>query len=219
MSEVEPRGGTRHVEIRCPVSRLPMGASILSLADALCLRVEPAIISGDRTRSTFRCRRFSDFVDCLRGRGPEEAELLLLPLRGLADRLLGCRLRLRLCLCFLRHAALLALSEWRYRTVPSRIDRTALRLLQHNEKNSDSAKRKVDGVKPSNAHARSAVVRRSVHRARVAAHATMSHEKNRCARNADGIEASDASDDPRSAFVMIARRRSSPLHARNRRRC
>jgi hypothetical protein len=103
--------------------------------------------------------------------------------------------------------------------VPSRIDRTALRLLQHNEKNSDSAKRKEDRVKPSNAHARSAVVRRSVRRARIAARAAMSREKKRCARSADGIEASETSDDRRLTFVMIVRRRLSPLRARNRRRC
>src|SRR5262249_52130968 len=58
---------------------------------------------------------------------------LLLPALGLLCALLRC---LRALPSLLRHAALLAVSEWRYRPVPTGIASTALGLLQRDKKTS-----------------------------------------------------------------------------------
>ena len=61
------------------------------------------------------------------------ARLLLLPALGLLRALFG---GLRHLPSLLRHAALLAMSEWRYRPVPAGIANTTTELLQRGKKTS-----------------------------------------------------------------------------------
>jgi hypothetical protein len=67
--------------------------------------------------------------------------LLLLAALGLPGALFRRRFRLRLSL--LRHAALLAVSEWRYRAVPAGIASTVLELLQRDKNTSIFAHRRL----------------------------------------------------------------------------
>ncbi len=89
------------------------------LADALCRRPGPAISKCDREcahRSSTRAGPFDAVIDVVRSRRlMRGARLLLLPALGLLCALFRC---LRLLLSLLRHAALLAMSEWRCRPCP-----------------------------------------------------------------------------------------------------
>ena len=85
-------------------------------------------------RSSTRAGPFDAVIDVVRSRRlMRGARLLLLPALGLLCALFRCLRRLP---SLLRHAALLAMSEWRCRPVPAGIANTALGLLQRNKKTS-----------------------------------------------------------------------------------
>src|SRR5438132_14427649 len=85
-------------------------------------------------RSSTRAGPFDAVIDVVRSRRlMRGARLLLLPALGLLCALLRC---LRCLPSLLRHAALLAMSEWRCRPVPAGIANTALGLLQRDKKTS-----------------------------------------------------------------------------------
>src|SRR5947207_5617434 len=90
-------------------------------------------------RSSTRAGPFDAVIDVVRSRRlMRGARLLLLPALGLLRALFRCLRRLP---SLLRHAALLAMSEWRCRSVPAGIARTALALLQRGKKTSVFARR------------------------------------------------------------------------------
>src|SRR5205814_2815009 len=91
------------------------------------------------SRNSTRAGPCDAVIDVVRSRRlTSGARLLLLPALGLPCALLRCLRRLP---SLLRHAALLAMSEWRCRSVPAGIARTALALLQRGKKTSVFARR------------------------------------------------------------------------------
>ena len=107
------------------------------LADALCRQPGPGDVAARlrcAQRATTRTGPCDAVIDVVRSRRlTSGARLLLLPALGLPRALFRCLRRLP---SLLRHAALLAVSEWRCRTVPAGIANTALGLLQRDKKTS-----------------------------------------------------------------------------------
>lgn len=118
-----PSRRTETGEARAPVSPTPSGVDWAGNAEMRCTH-----------RSSTRAGPFDAVIDVVRSRRlMRGARLLLLPALRFLCALLRCLRRLP---SLLRHAALLAMSEWRHRPVPAGIASTALALLQRDKKTS-----------------------------------------------------------------------------------
>jgi len=118
-----PAPETETDEARAPVSPTPSGVDWAGNVEMRCAH-----------RSSTRAGPFDAVIDVVRSRRlMRGARLLLLPALGLLRALFRCLRRLP---SLLRHAALLAVSEWRYRPVLAGIANTALGLLQRGKKTS-----------------------------------------------------------------------------------